>query len=130
MAIALTEKEYRTTPVWALPTGSRGMRRRWACNLLVFLILFLTLSHYMTKQELAIKSALHTSLRQSEQIQAEQLQAAVTKPHIATRSVNSRTPAALHYDFKKQTLPSTTIVGHTPGCTVSFLASFWRTDRI
>jgi len=72
------------------------MRRRWACNLLVFLILFLTLSHYMTKQELAIKSALDTSLRQSEQIQAEQLQAAVTKPHIATRSVNSRTPAALH----------------------------------
>lgn len=71
------DKEFRRTPAWTLPSGVRRVRRRWACNLLVFLLAFLLLAHYVARQHTSVMNAFEHSLQRAQKIQADQLQSAV-----------------------------------------------------
>ena len=128
MVIALRSPDPEK-PAWLYQqaTASRpARRRRWILNLTIAGLLFFGLSSYWSGQEAALGRAANRfsqqldSLYRHNEEDANNVMSAVAAAAVAAVGggpLRRRGAVDLHYNLGK-TMPSTTILGHTPGCTV------------
>ena len=135
MVIALRSPDPEK-PAWLYQqaTSSRpARRRRWILNLAIGGLLFFCLSRHWSGQEAALERAagklaqqLHSFHQQNNEQQSDVASAAAAAAvaAIGGAPLQRRNAVDLHHNLDKD-MPKTTVLGHTPGCTVRIARTGW-----